>query len=738
MEKPLLFSAFALFLGACAPVAETPSLDLIPHPTSWNPGQNTCAISGAWELKVPAEWQQERGFWLDWLTADSDGQEAEAVPVIAEQVPGMEPEAYALAIRPDGITIKAGSTHGVFHGLTTLRSLALTSDGALPCGDLADAPRFAHRGLLLDCCRHFMEPEFVKRTIDLLALHKMSVLHWHLTEDQGWRVEIDAYPELTQKGAWRTEADGSQHGGFYTKEQIRDIVAYAAQRHIEVIPEIELPGHSRAALAAYPWLGCTGEAMEVPHDWGVFKDIYCAGQDTTLAFLKTVLDEVMELFPSEYIHIGGDEAPKVRWEQCPKCQKRIADEGLHDAHELQSWFIGEIGRYLEAHGRKMIGWDEILEGGLPDGATVQSWRGMDGGRDAVAMGHDAIMSPTSHCYFDYPVESTDLEEVYGFEPEPEGLEGNGRILGGECNMWSERAPQHLVESKVYPRLVAMAEVLWSPPSTRNWPDFQTRMESHYTRLDAWAVAYGWETVPMALQWEQGTAPNGLRVQLVPAMSGVGGTGEFVAFGGETTARAMGLEATHEIQGEGELRVALSRKGVSMGDPLAFPLAGHVGAFRPVELAHEINAYYPGRGEQGLADGRLGSADFRDGSWQATQGEHMGVTVQLDALIEIDSLSMQVYRYQDAWIFLPDSVRFQWSADGENWNGGWWTQPFGTSTFDPNDAQDVQRLAFPVGEAARWVRFEARNPGPCPEWHDAASSATWVFLDELVVHSQPNL
>ena len=243
---------------------------------------------------------------------------------------------------------------------------------------------------------------------------------------------------------------------------------------------------------------------------------------------------------------------------------------------------------------------------------------------------------------------------------------------------------------------------------------------------------------MALQWEQGTAPNGLRVQLVPAMSGVGGTGEFVAFGGETTARAMGLEATHEIQGEGELRVALSRRGVSMGDPLAFPLAGHVGAFRPVELAHEINAYYPGRGEQGLADGRLGSADFRDGSWQATQGEHMGVTVQLDALTEIDSLSMQVYRYQDAWIFLPDSVRFQWSADGEAWNGGWWTQPFGTSTFDPNDAQDVQRLAFPVGEAARWVRFEARNPGPCPEWHDAASSATWVFLDELVVHSQPNL
>lgn len=737
MEKPALVFAFTLLLGACAPVAEAPPLDLIPQPSSWNPSQNTCAISGEWDVQVAEEWQAERGFWSDWLTADSDGTKGKAVSVIVEDSSDMDPEAYALAIRPEGIRIEAGSTHGAFHALTTLRSLALTSGEALPCGDLSDAPRFEHRGLLLDCCRHFMEPEFVKRTIDLLALHKMSVLHWHLTEDQGWRVEIDAYPELTQKGAWRTEADGSQHGGFYTKEQIRDIVAYAAQRHIEVIPEIELPGHSRAALAAYPWLGCTGEAMEVPHDWGVFKDIYCAGQDTTLAFLKTVLDEVMELFPSDYIHIGGDEAPKVRWEQCPKCQKRIADQGLHDAHELQSWFIGEIGRYLEAHGRKMIGWDEILEGGLPAGATVQSWRGMDGGRDAVAMGHDAIMSPTSHCYFDYPVESTDLEEVYGFEPEPESLEGSGRILGGECNMWSERAPQHLVESKVYPRLVAMAEVLWSPASSRNWPDFQARMESHYTRLDAWEVAYGWETVPMALEWEKGTPSNTLQIKLVPAMSGVGGTGRFVAQNGQVVSDVLGMEEVHSIQGEGELQVALTRKGVSMGDALVFPLAGHVGAFQRVELDHSINGYYPGRGEQGLVDGRLGSADFRDGSWQATQGEHMGVTVELEAPIEVDSLSMQVYRYQDAWIFLPDSVRFQWSVDGDYWEGDWRVNPFGAPTFESNDAQDVQRLAVPVGQSARWVRFEARNPGPCPEWHDAASSASWLFLDELVVHSQPD-
>lgn len=736
MEKSLLLLSIAFLFAACSQHPQEVQLDLIPAPAGWAPDRSSCSVTGTWELEVAPAWADQRQFWGEWMAGDTPATGAAAVLVAVDAVEGMEPEAYTLSIQTDAIRIEAGAEPGAFHALTTLRSLALASDGALPCGVISDAPRFEHRGLLLDCCRHFMEPEFVKRMIDLLALHKMNVLHWHLTEDQGWRVEIDAYPELTKTGAWRTEANGSQHGGFYTKDQIRDIVAYAAQRNITVIPEIELPGHSRAALAAYPWLGCTGESLEVPHDWGVFKDIYCAGQDTTLAFLKTVLDEVMELFPSEYIHIGGDEAPKVRWEQCPKCQKRIADEGLHDEHELQSWFIGEIGQYLESKGRKVIGWDEILEGGLPAGATVQSWRGMDGGRDAVAMGHDAIMSPTSHCYFDYPVESTDLEEVYGFEPMPEGLEGSGRILGGECNMWSERAPQHLVESKVFPRMVAMAEVLWSPAERRGWASFEKRMESHYVRLDAWDVHYGWETVPLSLEWEQGKESNALKVALIPAMVGVNGQAAFIPQGAETAEVEFGVDQVAQVRGEGVLEVALTRKGVSMGAPLLFPLAGHAGAFRSIELDHELNDYYPGRGAQGLADGRLGSSDFRDGSWQAVQGNGMGVTIALDDALHVDSLSMQVYRYQDAWIFLPDSIRFQWSLDGEVWEGGWLVRPFdgGHSTFEPNDLQDVQRLAVPVDEEARWVRFEAINPGPCPDWHDAASSATWLFLDELVVHT----
>ena len=737
----LPIAAMLAGLVSCQPIEVNPlSRAIIPQPTEveWTEGRVVQA-GGLWEWTVPESWAHNQEVWEAWLNADVEIPSSQRVRIEVIENPALASEGYVLHILPSGIQIEAATPHGAFHGLTTLRWMRPPATGevwTLPCGVLRDAPRFGHRGLLLDCCRHFMEPEYVKRMIDLLALHKMNVLHWHLTEDQGWRVEIDAYPNLTAVGAWRTEADGSTHGGFYTKEMIREIVAHAASRNITVIPEIELPGHSSAALSAYPWLGCTGEQLPVPNDWGVFKDIYCAGQDTTFAFLETVLDEVMELFPSTFIHIGGDEAPKVRWEACPKCQRRIREEGLHDEHELQSWFIGRIGKYLEAHGRKLIGWDEILEGGLPEGATVQSWRGMDGGRNAVEFGHDAIMSPTSHCYFDYPVESTDLEEVYAFEPMPSDLQGPGRILGGECNMWTEHAPQSLVDSKMFPRLVAMAEVLWSDTTGRNWNEFKGRMEWHYERLDGWGVDYGWESVPISMEWAAGEAPGSLQVAFTPAMTGVTGTARFRPVDGPQALESWSIEQPQAVVGEGTVEVALERKGVSMGRPLQFPVAGHVGAFRPTTLEHALNPYYPGRGIQGLADGRLGTSDFRDGSWQAAQGEPMAVTLELSHPMQVDSLSMQLYRYQNAWIFLPDSVRFQWSEDGETWEGEWMVRGIaeGEAAFTPNDLQGVHRIAAPVHSQVKWVRFEARNPGPCPEWHDAAGAASWLFLDELVVHT----
>lgn len=439
-------------------------------------------------------------------------------------------ESYGLRVRPNTVSLEAESPEGLFRGVQTIRQLLKrgimhtrlpesSAKGAadsrydtywtMPCVQISDAPRHLHRGMLLDCGRHFMPVEFVKRYIDLLAYHKMNVLHWHLTEDQGWRIEIKKHPKLTEIGAWRKatrdderprDAQG-RYGGFYTQEQIRDVVAYAKSRYVTVIPEIEMPGHALAALAAYPELSCNGKPLEVCTQWGVFDDVYCAGNDKVFDFLQDVLGEVIDLFPGTYIHVGGDECPKTRWEKCPKCQARMKAEHLKNEHELQSYFIRRIEAFLNGKGRRLIGWDEILEGGIAPNATVQSWRGMDGAIAAATAGHDVICSPTSHCYLDYaqwdtPGEPTfmgyvPLETTYSFEPTPPSLKPDQarHILGVEGNLWSEHAPPSRVDWQVFPRLCAVAEVGWSPKASRDMSDFQRRMRTHFKRLDALGVTY---------------------------------------------------------------------------------------------------------------------------------------------------------------------------------------------------------------------------------------------------------
>jgi hexosaminidase len=423
--------------------------------------------------------------------------------------PTLGDEGYRLRIAGKRIDLRAPATRGLFYGVQTLRQLLPVNSAAshatapalkLPALEIVDRPRFAWRGMMLDCGRHFMSKEFVKRYIDLLAFHKMNVLHWHLTEDQGWRLEIKKYSKLTEVGAWRYE-DDQPYGGFYTQEDVREIVAYAAERFVAVIPEIEMPGHCRAALASYPELSCSWQAFEVSTRWGVHGDVYCAGNEWVFTFLQDVLSEVFDLFPSKYVHIGGDECPKGRWKACPQCQARIRAENLKDEDELQSYFIRRIARFAQQKGRRIIGWDEILEGGLAPNATVQSWRGLQGAVAAAEAGHDAIVSPTSHCYLDYaqerhPGEPTwmgyiDLQKAYSFEPVPSVLapEEAGHILGLEGNIWTEHAPQHRVDWQVFPRLCALAEVAWSPKEARDFRDFKERMTTHYHRLDALGVTY---------------------------------------------------------------------------------------------------------------------------------------------------------------------------------------------------------------------------------------------------------
>lgn len=416
-------------------------------------------------------------------------------------------EGYKLTSSKKGAKIEALAPAGLFYGVQTLLQLlppeiesAGAKDGpdwSIPVVKIEDAPRFIWRGAHLDVGRHFFPKEFIKRYIDHMAMYKLNTFHWHLTEDQGWRIEIKKYPRLTEVGAWRRESmdDVTPHGGFYTQEDIREVVAYAKKRFITVVPEIEMPGHCQAALAAYPELSCSGGPFKVATEWGIITDVYCAGNDQTFAFLEDVLREVIVLFPSEYLHIGGDEVPKTRWVNCAKCQERIRTEELRDEEELQSAFIKRIERFLNSQGKRLVGWDEILEGGLAPNATVMSWRGVTGGIEAAKSGHDVVMTPTSHCYFDYYQGLFEepraiggylpLDKVYSFEPVPSELsEMEARhILGGQANVWTEYIEDTgQVEYMLLPRLLALSEVVWTKKDLRSYPDFSRRVVSHYDRL----------------------------------------------------------------------------------------------------------------------------------------------------------------------------------------------------------------------------------------------------------------
>lgn len=437
----------------------------------------------------------------------------------------LPPEGYRLRVDAAGVDIQAATGAGAFYALQTLRQLLpaaiysarpVLRDWVLPAVVIVDQPRFQWRGLHLDVGRHFMPVAFVKKYIDVLAVHKMNRFHWHLTEDQGWRIEIKRYPRLTEIGSVRAQTvrgnslwnfaakdyDGIPHGGFYTQDEIRDVVAYAAQRQVTIVPEIEFPGHAQAAIAAYPELGNTGAQLQVKEEWGISRHTLNPS-DETLAFYRNVLAEVMALFPSEYIHIGGDEAPVAQWRDSAFAQRRIAELGLADERGLQSWLLQQLDDFLTEHGRKLVGWDEIMHGGLSSNATVMSWRGMTPGARAAAAGHDVIMAPTESTYFDYYQgdASTEppampfylpLRAVYSFEPIPQTLPAqfHKHILGGQGQLWTEfmQTPQH-VEYMAYPRATALSEVLWSPPQTRDYDAFLSRLAVHLTRLDQLRVHY---------------------------------------------------------------------------------------------------------------------------------------------------------------------------------------------------------------------------------------------------------
>jgi hexosaminidase len=648
---------------------------------------------------------------------------------------------YSISMNAQAVHVKASDAAGVFYAIQTLRQMlfqhtAITGRILLPCAQIQDQPAFVHRGMLLDCCRHFMSVDFVKRYIDLLALHKMNVLHWHLTEDQGWRIEIKAYPKLTEVGAWRTEKNGLRYGGYYTQDDIREIVAYAQKRHVMVIPEIELPGHAVAALASYPQFSCTGEPIAVQNDWGVFKDIYCAGNDDTFTFLRTVLDEVCALFPAPYIHIGGDEVPKYRWENCSKCQKRMSDEKLSSEAELQTWFINRIAAYLKEKNKQIIGWDEIIEGGIPERAVVQVWRDMEHGREAASHGHSVVMSPTSHCYFDYGLQSIDLEKVYAFDPVPTTFTAEERALvrGGECNMWTEHAPQELVDSNVFPRLLAMAEVLWTYPKTRNYAVFRARVNTHQKQLQSLGVQSGFAEIPVT--FTQAPGWYGMtKVTIAAVDPGTTLTYKHMPLeGGADDPRGF-IPVTHpiDVKGACSIRVKAKQPTSDHETEITRYFVSHEGMGKTLTLNYELNSYYPGGGKDALIDGRIGSTDFRDGVWQATQGKDMQAVLDLGALRDISFVRTRWYHYTNAWIFRPEEVRYEYSTDGVTWKiMDTIKAPGALNTLNEQLPYSYAVEAEPGTYAGRYIRMTAINSGPCPPWHEAAGAESWMFVDELEV------
>ena len=652
-------------------------------------------------------------------------------------------EGYTLVVNSNNVMIEAAELNGLFYGAQTLRQLLPVDieskvkvenvDWEIPCVVVLDKPEFSWRGLNLDCCRHFMTKEFVKRYIDLLAYHKFNVLHWHLTEDQGWRIEIKKYPLLTEKGAWRIYDDGSIYGGFYTQEDIKEVVAYAESRFITVVPEIEMPGHSTAAIACYPEYSCTNGPFEVGTLWGIYYDVYCPGNENTFRFLEDVISEVVELFPGKYIHIGGDEVPKDRWKKCSQCQERIKAEGLKDENELQSYFIKRIEKFVNSKGKTIIGWDEILEGGLPPEATVQSWHGVQGAIDAAKLGHDVIVSPTSHCYYDYPVDVTDMQKVYLFDPVPLELTAEERkhVLGSEGNMWTEYAPQELVDDRLFPRILALAEVVWTYPIERNFEEFRNRVQKHYDRLDVLGVNYGLETKPFEIVKTFDPVLNEFDVKVNQLQKDI-----------DLKIRSYGQELLIDQQLENQfsfkvsttnlIQLSFQRNNKTVGKNFLHGFTFNSATRKDVKLTYPFSEKYPAGGANALTDGIRGSDSFRGGdkSWQGYQGTDFEAVVDLDTTTSVSKVSVGFFRATSSWVFPPEWVEVSISKDGKE---------FKIVGKVMNDLllkdPDWIKKDFSVNvdkQPARFIKIKAKNIGNLPVWHPVDEGKAWLMIDEIIV------
>ncbi|WP_158549269.1 glycoside hydrolase family 20 protein [Lysobacter silvisoli] len=725
---------------AAQPAAATASASVIPQPRRWQPGEGVFALDSGVSVLAPRDARSReiaeflrRSLADDhglWLTA-GDARTGRVIELRLDAAIGGD-EAYRIEIAPQRVTLSAAQPRGLFWAVQSLRQLLPPGRAArieLAAARIDDAPRYGYRGHMLDVGRHFMPVDFIKKQLDLLSYYKINTFRWHLTEDQGWRIEIKRYPKLTQVGAWRTEADGRRYGGYYSQTQIREVVEYARQRNIMVIPEIEMPGHASAALAAYPELSCRKQPIEVPTSWGVFEDIYCAGDESTFEFLQHVLDEVVALFPAPYVHIGGDEAPKARWQESASSQQRMRAEGLKNEDELQAWFVRRIQRYLAGKGKTLIGWDEILDGGLGRDAIVEVWRGEEPAARALRNGNRIVVA--SPFYLDRANSDLSLEKLYrtDFAAGPGFAEHAAQVLGAEAPLWTERVTPRNAETLLYPRLLAFAENTWS--GSGDYAGFQHRLGEHYRRLDAWQVSYGPESADVASYRVERDPVK--RLWRVHAQRGFDDLRiHYTTDGNEPSATSPWFADTLELIPPGTLKLTAFRHGRAYAHSRAYTLVSHLGLDRAVSYSLPAHPRYRGNADTAtLSDGVLAGDDHADGRWTAWNGGDADVSVDLGAPTRVSALSARFLQQAGSWILPPRALQLSTSDDGKHWT------PRAELALDV-DAADLRqriltpRLALPQPLRARYLRLHIQSYGALPTGHPGAGSPSFYFVDELVI------
>jgi hexosaminidase len=685
---------------------------------------------------------------------------AKKIELILANDKQLNSEAYILNVSSSLIQSKANSYAGIFYGiqslLQTLPRVRTNAALQVPCMQVTDEPRFKWRGMHLDVSRHFFSADVVKQYIDLMATYKLNTFHWHLVDDQGWRIEIKKYPKLTSTGAWRVDQNdkvwGSRpqaqpgeeatYGGYYTQEQVKEIVAYAKTRNVTVVPEIEMPGHVASAIAAYPQLSCA-QQPQLPLTGGNYNNVssnYCAGNDEVFSFLQDVITEVMVLFPSTYIHIGGDEVDKGPWKKCERCQARMKKEGLKNEEELQSYFIKRMEKFIVSKKRKMIGWDEILEGGLAPEATVMSWRGEAGGIEAAKMNHDVVMTPGSPCYFDHYQAGPEgeplaiggfntVKKVYEYEPIPKELSAaqHKYVLGAQGNVWTEyiSTAEHL-EYMVLPRMLALAETVWSPAATKNWNDFSKRLQFHFKAFDAKGLHYspGNFTVDIKPAAKNGKLEVALFSEVPTASILYTTDGTVPTVSSTVYAQPIAVESTQTIRA-----VTIQNGKIMNLQPVEQRFVMHKAVGANVQYVYQPSRSYMADGTNSLTDGVRGKSAVNK-FWHGFNKNNLVATVDLGAEKNISSISIGCLQHYRDWIFLPTAVKFEISVDGKTFTE--------VATIQNDVSVNATALTIKDFTAklaainARYVRVTAFTLEACPKGHPGEGKPAWTFADELII------